>query len=51
MMRLPSGIFRSGGVLDPYGLVSLGGGADTGGALREGVGKVGGVLVLGASSP
>jgi hypothetical protein len=50
-MRLPHELFRSGSVPDPNGLALLGGGADVGGAVREGVSEEGGMVVLGASGP
>jgi hypothetical protein len=46
MMRLPHGLYSSGGVPDPDGPASLGGGA-----AREGVGEAGGVVVLNTSDP
>jgi hypothetical protein len=51
MMRLSHELFRSGGVPDPDGAASLGGGTDAGGTAREGVDLVGGVVVLGTSGP
>jgi hypothetical protein len=50
-MRLSHELFRYGGVPDPDGSASLGGGADAGGAMREGVGEANGVVDLGARVP
>jgi hypothetical protein len=44
MIRLPHESFRSGGVSDPSGPDSLGGGSDAGGTMREGVGEASGVV-------
>jgi hypothetical protein len=41
MMQLSHGLFRSGGVLDPDRPTTFGGGANTGGAVREGDGEAG----------
>jgi hypothetical protein len=51
IMRLPHELFRYGGIPDPDGSASLGGGADAGGAMREGVGEADGVVDLGARVP
>jgi hypothetical protein len=51
MMRLSHGLFRSGGVPDPDRPALVGGGVGAGGAVREGIGEAGGVVVHGASDP
>jgi hypothetical protein len=51
MMQLPQRLFRSSNVTNSDGLASLGGGASTGGAVREGVDEAGGMVVLGTSGP
>jgi hypothetical protein len=48
---LPYKLLRYGGVPEPGGPVSVIGSIDGGGTTREGVGEVGGVVVLGASAP
>jgi hypothetical protein len=51
MMQLPHKLFRSGNVTDSDGPASLGGGASTSGAVREGVDEAGDMVVLGTSGP
>jgi hypothetical protein len=49
--RLPHRLKRSGDVPEPDGPVLIDGSASSGGATRDGVDEVGGVVVRGANSP
>jgi hypothetical protein len=48
---LPHILNRSDGAPEPDGPASIDGSADGGGTVREGVGEVGGMVVLGVSGP